>query len=372
MQGPGQLPPRRRAGDSAGMPGAPDNGLKEWQKNTWYGPAPVNNSNPFEEPEDAPELLEARSSNVSNHTGSFWTDQNQTGYQYPAGEVNKVRSSTDNRQKQQKDRNHERRISLRSVLILIGMLVTAVLVLYFGVFRIREIRVIGNHDISAAEIIRFSGIRRGDSILHLSEEETERHLYAAAISAVNEEPNPEQKNYNYLRLQFRYLDKEMPGTVTIAVRERETCCFLTWCGILYAMDKGGLVVFETEDASRRQALEEVLVEVKGLDIRSGAHLGQTMVLSSAAQELIFRDLFLEMKILGCTDQIREADLSNPYSILLTTRDGYTVSLGDGGSLHAKLRSLLLVRQKLTEMGKAGGSINVSNPETPFYSPPTLQ
>ena len=33
--------------------------LRDWQKNTWYGPAPLD-ENPFDEPEDAPELRELR------------------------------------------------------------------------------------------------------------------------------------------------------------------------------------------------------------------------------------------------------------------------------------------------------------------------
>lgn len=362
MQGPGQQPPRRRAGDSAGMPGSPDGGLKDWQRNTWFGPVP-SNSNPFEEPDDAPELLEQRSRNVSDHTGEFWDDVQETGYQFSRRDLNKPSGRDAGRLPGEKRR--ERVISLRTVLILAGLLITAVLVMYFGVFRIREIRVIGNSAISSADVIRLSGIRKGDSILRLSEAETERHLIAAASSEA-----AEKGNYNFYRLQFRYLEKEMPGTVTIAVREREACCFLTWCGILYVMDKNGMVLYETEDAAMRNQMQ--LVEIKGLDIRAGAHVGQIMVLSSATQELIFRDLFMEMKVLGCTGEIREADLSNPYSLLLTTWDGYTVSLGNGESLHAKLRSLLLVRQKLREMEKTGGTINVSNPEAPSYSPAAVQ
>ena len=53
MQDPFQQSPGRRAGDSGSASGA-DGGLKDWQKNTWFGPAP-SNSNPFEEPEDAKE-----------------------------------------------------------------------------------------------------------------------------------------------------------------------------------------------------------------------------------------------------------------------------------------------------------------------------
>ena len=357
MQGPVQPSPGRRAGDPGSASGGDQGNLKDWQKNTWFGPAPAN-GNPFEEPESAPELLEARSSNVSNHTGSFWNSQEQTGYQYNTAELKKTNRQT---YRPEPKEHRERRVSLRALAIIFGLLLTAFLAVYYGVFRIREIRVIGNASVSASDIIRFSGIRRGDSILRLSEEETERRLYSAAVSAANE-----TGNYNYYKLQFRYLEKEMPGTVTIAVREREACCFVTWCGIMYVMDKNGMVLYETENPSMRD--EVLLVEVKGLDIRSGAHLGQTMVLSSAVQELIFRDLFLEMKVLGCTDRIREADLSNPSSILLTTRDNFTVSLGGSESLHAKLRSMMLVLDELKKMGKTGGSVTVINPETPSYSP----
>ena len=361
MQGPVQPSPGRRAGDSRNASGQNTGELKDWQKNTWFGPVP-DNVNPFDEPETAPELLEARSSSVSDHTGEFWTDQQQTGYRYPAGEG---KESPDVRGRERTGGRERNRISLRTVAVVLLLFAAAFAGIYFGVFRIREIRVTGNSLVSSADIIQFSGIRRGDSILRLSEEETGKRLIASAITAARE-----RNNYTYYTLEFRYLEKELPGTVTIAVREREACCFLTWCGIMYVMDKNGMVLFETEDPAMKDSV--LLVEVKGLDIRSGAHLGQTMVLSSASQELIFRDLFLEMKVLGCTDQILEADLSNPSSILLTTRDHFTVSLGSSESLHAKLRALFLVRDKLKEMGKTGGSINVSNPETPFYSPSSPQ
>ena len=360
MQGPEQRP-GRRAGDSGNASGQPDGGLKDWQKNTWYGPAPYN-TNPFEEPEDAPELLEARSSNVSDHSGEFWNDQQTTGYQFSAGDIKK----NPGRGRERRRGDGESVISLRIVFGLLLLVVTTVLVMFFGVFRIREIRVVGNSVISSSDVIRFSGIRKGASILTLSEEQTEKNLNASAAKAA-----ADLGNYNYYRLQFRYLEKEMPGTVTIAVREREACCWCTWGGIMYVMDKNGMVLYETEDLDMRDQVE--LVEVKGLTIRSGAQAGQTIVLSSAAQEILFRDLFMEMKIIGCTNLIREADLSSTSSVLLTTRSPeYTVSLGTGDTLHAKLRSMLLVREKLMEMGKNAGSINVSNPETPFYSPSSPQ
>jgi len=111
-----------------------------------------------------------------------------------------------------------------------------------------------------------------------------------------------------------------------------------------------------------------LVEVKGLEVRSNTIVGQEIVLGNEKQQEILSSLFLHMKVLDCTGEIKEADISNTDSILLETRDGYTVSLGDVEELHAKLRSMLLVRDELRRMEKIGGTINVSKPETPIYAP----
>ena len=55
---------------------SPQEPLRDWQKDTWYGPYPVH-ENPFDEPEDAPELRDLRSENLNNRSGEFW--ETQTG-----------------------------------------------------------------------------------------------------------------------------------------------------------------------------------------------------------------------------------------------------------------------------------------------------
>ena len=66
----------RTAGERSGTAGSGDNGVRDWQRNTWFGPAPVN-TNPFDEPEDAPELKASRSENVNEHIGDFWNAPGQ-------------------------------------------------------------------------------------------------------------------------------------------------------------------------------------------------------------------------------------------------------------------------------------------------------
>ena len=316
--------------------------VRDWQRDTWYGPAP-GQDNPFDEPEDAPELLEQRSENLNNHSGEFWETHSQ-GYHF--GNARRENAPVE---EEKKKPARERRGAAKwlSAAAAVLILTAAALILHFAVFTVRNVTVIGNEQIPAAEVIRLSGIRMGTPILSLNAEAVERNLSA----------NP--------ALKYRYLEKKFPSTVILSVREREACCWMTWNGILYTMDKQRTVLFESEDLSIRPAL----VRVDGLKIRSGTLVGQTLALETAEQQALFSTLFLEMKVLGCTELIEEADLSNAYSVLLTTRDGFTVAMGDGQNIHAKLRSMLLTREELLRRGYSGGVINVTLPETPIFSPP---
>jgi len=325
----------KRAGDSNGQ------GIRDWQKNTWFGPAPLN-SNPFDEPEDAPELKESRSENVNQRMGEFWLPQNPTGTQ----DAGRFREGSRKQSRRSRQKEKQKRLS-PALWIVPAVLVAIVLILRFAVFTVREIQVTGNADIPASEVIRISGIRTGDSILTMDEK------------AVG------QRIASDYRLQFRYMIRELPSTVVLAVREREECCWLTYCGITYVMDKNRMVMREEENPDFQP---EELVEVKGLEVRSNTMVGQEIMLGNEKQQEILSSLFLHMKVLGCTGEIKEADMSNTDSILLETRDGFTVSLGDVEDLHAKLRSMLLVRDELHRMQKTSGTINVSKPETPIYTP----
>ena len=334
----------RTAGERNGTAGNGENGVRDWQRNTWFGPAPVNN-NPFDEPEDAPELKASRSENVNEHRGDFWNTPGQTGQNTSPIQVQNT--GTGARVRIPEKRTEGRPRFLRAAVILLLFLVVTFLILRFAVYSVKEIRVTGNSVIPAEEIIRISGIQRGDGIITLDEKTVKERI---------------QSDY---RLRFNYMARELPGTVIISIREREPCCWLTYCGILYVMDKNRMVLYESEDPNSKPS---ELVEIKGLEVRSNTVVGQFVTLGNEAQQSIFTELFKEMKVLNCTGRIAEADISNTSSILLTTRDGFTVSMGDRNNIHAKLRSMLAVLDKLHEMGYTGGTISVANQETPLYTP----
>ena len=140
-----------------------------------------------------------------------------------------------------------------------------------------------------------------------------------------------------------------------------------------ATDDGTVIAFTTENENSASADSDSTVTKDGVIQKPGAVTveitGTAIVLKgdeTMGEKL--RNAMLHNKLVECW----EADLSNTSSLLLMTRDNFTVALGNSESLHAKLRSMLLVRGKLAEMGKTSGSISVSNPETPYYSPDSPQ
>ena len=323
---------------SGGEPSAES--VPEWQRNTWIAPFPTHEY-PFDEPEDAPELRDLRSEELNNRSGEFWQTQT-SGYRFGSGQ------HTDGKPEAASSRKERRPVRKRWKALGAAALAAAVfLAVYYGLFAVRNIRVIGNGNMPAEEIIRLSGLRAGMPVFSLSSAEIEQRI----------EQNP--------LLKFRYMEKELPSTVVLCIQEREPCCWMTWNGIIYVMDKQRFVMSETENLEK---LPTTLVKVDGLRIRSGAQTGQRLVLESLEQQEVFSTLFLEMKVLGCTEMIEEADLSSLGSLILTTRDGFTVSMGDSRNIHAKLRSMLLTRDELLRRDYRGGVINVTLPETPVFSP----
>lgn len=315
-------------------------GLKAWQQDVWEGPVPTD-QNPFDEPEDAPELLSERSENLNNRQGDFWQSQT-TGYQI----TRETPVTGSSGKKKEPGRQRKKRIATTAVILLV--LAAIVLILRFAVLTVREIEIIGNSAVSTSEIIRLSGIARGDAILGVRDDQVAQGL----------------SRNRYIVL--KYVEKQLPGKVVICVKEREACCWMTYCGIMYAMDKNRIILEEGEDPNI--APPESLIKVTGLDIRSGCMTGQTLILNSAEQEQLFTELFLEMKITGCAGSVSEVNLADPGSVLLTMRNGITVKMGDRTRLHAKLRALTLTLSKLESMDLHGGIINVSVPESPVYSP----
>lgn len=286
---------------------------------------------PFEEPSEAPELRDQRSDHLYNKEDRFWdhVEGSQT---------------TDRHGKTQSSRKAESH-TMRWVILILAVLVAVGGLVYGAVFQVRDITVQGGVTLAEKDIIDLSGITLGMNTFSIDDDLVEKNI--------------ESNRY----LSFVCVDKQLPDKVVIQVKERIPAAVVKYCGILYTMDNRGMVLEESLDTEA----ETGLVTVDGMNIHD-CRVGQTIGLNENQQMQVFTEVLVELKVMSALTRVKELDLSNMDNLFIVSTDGFTVRLGAAENLHAKLRSMLLTLNHLTQEGYQGGTVDVSSPVNPTYTP----
>lgn len=304
-----------------GQPWAP-------QHQPWQNAPP----DPFEETGVAPELAQQRSENIYDRESTFW---------HSMEDLNRPGAAVPQQHAARPDRH-----ALRWIVIVVAVLVGVGFLVYGTVFRVRELSVQGNRSIPAEEVIRLAGVKIGMNTLALDEAAVEKGI--------------ESNRY----LSFVCVDVKLPDKLVIQVRERTPAALIKYCGILYTVDNRGMVLEESFDTDYAYP---GLVAVEGLDIQQ-CEVGKPLVLGKARQMDVYTTALIELKVMGAMDQIKELDLTDMDNLFIVSTDRYSVRLGSSDNLHAKLRSMLMVLDKLREEGYGVGTVDVSTPVNPTYIP----
>lgn len=293
-----------------------------------------------------PSLAELRSSALVDRDSPFWAVPGEEAPAEPeAGQEEpkpaRIRRTTAHRR-------HALMEAVRALLI-VGIAVAAAFVLLDSFyFRVRSIQVEGNVSHSDEEIIRLSGLSEGDSILRLDRAAVEKRIGGSRY------------------LVYEGLSTTMPDTVTLTVREREADAVMYYGGINYTIDSHGMILEEsyTMDSPKD------LILISGISVAgsSGCAVGRTIRAENSAQLVVMREILVELKVLSATDSVSKLMMSDLNNLLLETRDGYSVRLGDSTQLHAKLKAMLYVREALLQLGSGTGTIDVSSPTEPTFIP----
>lgn len=318
---------------------------------------PVNQpESPFEEPEQAPELRQARSENLYSRDEPFWNRvvEQQTGRQ-PMRDANYwnhpdvMDSDTllhvDSDTKLQKVKKFLGSGATKKFLLIVAILVAVGAILYSALFQVRRIVVLGNTTIPGQDIVRLSGLKIGQNSLTIDDENVMRRI----------------ESNRYLRCTL--VDVQW-NAVTLHVKERVPAVYINHNGMIVTLDNRGFVL---EESLASETGYESLVKVSGMNVRRCA-LGQQIALQSANQLEAYTQILVELKAMKGIDLLRELDMSSMDSIYLTTRDDFFVRLGSEDDLHAKLRAFLITREKVLQMGYAKGTIDVTDPGRPTYLP----
>lgn len=227
----------------------------------------------------------------------------------------------------------------------LAVILAAAILVNESLLRIRTVAVIGNQRISWEEVVTEAGLRGGVSYFTLNEKKIARGINANRY------------------LIFEKMDKQFPDAVTLYVRERVPRAHVQVMGVTYQMDEEGMIL---ERLGNVQPSDD-LITVTGFQTRE-IRLGSVIVAAMGDQMTVYRALMEELIQQGFASQVSELNLSNPESLYLITKDGYTAHLGDGEDLRAKVGTVRAVVAKLREMGKTGGMLEASVPAVATYMP----
>ena len=243
------------------QPGTPPGGRRRTQHPTA--------ENPFEEPEQSPELRQERSPDLYRATNPFWNQPFRDAEsasappdlgeppQSPPPEASVWSHppvlDTDSYSEETQKRHHRTRRVWKAIVPL-ALAILFVAFLFGGVLTIRNIRVTGNARISAEEIIRLSKLKLGQSSL-INEKEISNRI--------------EQNPY----LICRMVSLESFDTICIEVKERQEVTFLTTSGIGVITDAHGYVLRTVQNANESHP---ELVRVQGLSVKKTI-IGQKLI-----------------------------------------------------------------------------------------------
>ena len=313
--------------------------------------------NPFEEPEQAPELREKRSENLYSRDEPFWERvvdapdasgdfrRDVNYWNHPDVMDTDRLLHVDNDTALQKVGKFLGSDAVKKVIGIVTVVVLVAIALFGTVFRVHAIHVSGNTTVTDEAIIRLSGLKVGQSSMTIDDEEVMRKI----------------ESNRYLRCTL--VDVQW-NAVTLHVKERVPAVYINHNGMIVTLDNRGFVL---EESLASETGYESLVKVSGMNVRRCA-LGQQIALQSASQLEAYTQILVELKAMKGIDLLRELDMSSMDSIYLTTRDDFFVRLGSEDDLHAKLRAFLITREKVLQMGYAKGTIDVTDPGRPTYLP----
>lgn len=164
-------------------------------------------------------------------------------------------------------------------------------------------------------------------------------------------------------LQYISMEKYFPSSLILNVRERIPAAAIRYIGIDYIMADDGVILEQGENLP----MAGDMARISGLSIQD-IRVGSVPSLRLPGQIAACTELVRELVLQGLMANISDVSFTETGSIYLMTEDGFTVHLGNGQYLRAKVGT---VRGVLTELRKQqyhGGVIEATVPGEANYRP----
>lgn len=233
-----------------------------------------------------------------------------------------------------------------------GLLITAIILIIlagigflgYKTLKIAKVEAKGNSIVSTDTILSLADIQTGESLLSVSNSEVENNI----------EKNP--------YLIFVGIDRIFPDTIVINVKERTPKALIEYMGSYVITDGDGFIL-EINDSNPSSTVPKI----KGIVVKTTT-VGDIIVIDNKYQLSQLKEIIAALEKEEVYDIITEINMSDPNAIVMTTNDGYTVKLGEFENIQYKIRFFKTTREQLIQMGKTGGSIDITTGTKAYYEP----
>ncbi len=252
------------------------------------------------------------------------------------------RGTTEYRKKKSPYKTTVARAKIAGILCLAAFAV--ILFLMSPVFKIRSIDVIGNAELEKKEIVKASGIKKGDNIFRIDFKKTRSSIKGLGCVSDIE------------------IIRSLPGDVTIRVYEKTESAYIMEKAAYTGIDETGTVI------STMSGLERSVPVIKGIkltDTKRGQYIKIDRKDAKTVSELIEK-MLTELKSQGILSKVKFIDLTDLNDIKMTLRNDTLVNMGkdgekDGDNIEYKIAFLKAIIPEIPE-SQTGGVIELSDTE----------
>ena len=227
-----------------------------------------------------------------------------------------------------------------AALIIIGLIAGIV---WRKVFVVRNIVIEGSHEVSQEEIIRAAQVEMGGHITDVNAEELRVNLETGGIYALDD------------------VRTKKPNTVILSVRKRTRDAVVRNGGKYLALDSVGYVI-----EANAAMPEDGGVYVYGLDATSYRIGGR---ITAPEEHLLSMKAVLDsIRSQNAAQYVSDLTVSDPDSMMITTRTGMRVKLGSRENMDDKILWMRMAVSDLESRGDTRGMLDVSSGTKADYKP----
>jgi len=229
-------------------------------------------------------------------------------------------------------------ITFAVVLVLaIGVLVT------LDVFSLRSIAVEGSYTMAKEEIVQKSGLALGQHMLKVSAGRVRAGVESDAL------------------LEYVSLKWDFPDGLILTVNQRQPAAAISFLGSYIVVDEELRVLdVRSEPPAGQYPL------LSGINVAE-YEVGQVLKTDDTAKETVYRTLAQALAAHSLKDDIAEINLQQTADIMLLTRNGTVIEMGNATALEEKCAWVEATLPQLRSQGKSGGTLFVTGSNGAVYS-----